>query len=161
MLRRLKPADCIYTVNGANTKTPGELNPYPQFNSNCLTPATPGHPSISVKYKLYQVAAVSNTARLYNLNRQALEQYVTSHPNLECSHLCRYPVRIHQILPGGLVNTVTTYEENKACFALNHLVLEPPEVNRSRIRCPGGEGCTHSPKCILVPTPPGVPDVNA
>jgi hypothetical protein len=126
--------------------------PYPEYNTDALAPGKG-----SLKFKLYQAAAVFNTSQVFELSREQLVEYLSSRGDFECSHLCRYPVDMHYTTPDGVHHTVTIFVENKACFALNHLICEPSELNRSRIKCPGGEVCRtvfkHFPPCIQVNMP--------
>lgn len=98
-----------------------------------------------------------NTAQVFGLSREQLVEYLSSRDDFECSHVCRYPVQLVYTTPDGEQRTVITFAENKACFALNHLIVEPAAINRSRIKCPGGEVCQtvykHFPPCIQVDMP--------
>lgn len=154
LVKGLPDAHCVYTIGGPNHRLAGQPIPYPEYNTDALAPGKG-----SLKFKLYQAAAVFNTAQLYGLSRSQLVEYLSSRDDFECSHVCRYPVPILYTTPDGIRREAVTFVENRACFALNHLICEPAELNRARIKCPGGEVCTHYPSCIRV-NMPGVQAVN-
>lgn len=152
LIRRLPDHDCVYHIGAPGTAKAGQPVPYPEYNTDALAPGAG-----SLKLKMYQASAVFNTAQVFRLSRRQLVEYLSSRNDFECSHLCRYPVPIVYTTPDGVVRTTYIFVENKACFALNHLICEPAEINRSRIKCPGGDVCRevyqHFPPCIRVSMP--------
>ena len=136
---RTGPDNCCYTV----TKN-DETILYAEFNSDIVSHLG------TRRYRLYQVAAVANTKRLYpTLGAKELKEWVTMH-RAEASHLCRKVTVTSQYLPDGTTYQLDLVEEVKGCFNIDHLIMESAVVNRSRIRCRGGDNCQHKPKCILV-----------
>ena len=119
---------------------------YAEFNSNVIQHLG------SRRYRLYQVAAVLNTKRLYpTVRAEQIKAWIVSN-SAEASHLCRYARETAQSLPDGSEYTLYLIEEVKGCFNPDHMVMEASTVNRSRIRCRGGVLCEHRPNCILVAT---------
>jgi hypothetical protein len=117
---------------------------YAEFNSNII-------PSLGTRrYRLYQVAAVHNLKVLFpDLTKEQYKAYSQKY-HLEASHLCKIRKDISYETVDGTQRSVIMYEENKACFFQGHLILEPDYINRSRIKCGGGDECGHFPKCIVV-----------
>jgi hypothetical protein len=68
--------------------------------------------------------------------------------NWECSHRCRH-VSWQRI--GGIRMQVV--REIKTCCNPEHVLMESPAYNKSRIGCSAGGDCTHVPKCILADVP--------
>jgi hypothetical protein len=120
---------------------------YPEFNSNVLTTRFPER---SVKWKLYRVGATLNFKRVWSeVPLEELKAFVRNN-KLNASHLCRRRIEVaKQTNPDGTINIIYGFEENKACFNPDHLILEDAKVNQSRKNCSGGEECTHYPKCLI------------
>ena len=131
--------ECIITRNDK-----GVLIEYPEFNSNCLKRLG------TRRYQLYQVAAVAAVKKQFpEVRKEEMIEWATG-LKLEASHLCRFSQLTYQPLPDGTVYELPLTSEVKPCFCIDHMFLEPDQVNRSRIRCTGGTDCPHVPKCILV-----------
>lgn len=148
LVRVLPDSHCVYTIGGPGHRLADQPIPYPEFNTDALAKGKG-----SLKFKLYQAAAVFNTAQQYNLTREQLVEHLASRDDFECSHLCRYAQPIRFTTPDGVERSAYTITENRACFALNHLICEPAQLNRARIKCPGGDICSHYPPCIMVNMP--------
>lgn len=130
---------------GKEAKAVGEQFKYAEFNSNAI-------PRLgSRRYRLYQVAAVYNMKVLYpDLSVAQWLEWLQAFDQPEASHMCRILKTITYKLPDGQQHTVTITEEVKGCFCKDHMCVEPGAVNRSRIKCIGGDSCQHSPKCKVV-----------
>jgi hypothetical protein len=123
----------------------GDFIDYAEFNSDCIKRLG------TRRYRLYQVAGVLNLKQRYPLKSTAeWVDYLSKHPKLEASHLCRRKKEVLQDMSDGSERTVTITEEVKACFNPSHVTMEDGDINRTRIKCTGGDACDHEPKCKLV-----------
>jgi len=122
----------------------GDPIDYAEFNSNVIRRLG------SRRYRLYQVAAVYNLKLQYPGLSTATYVAYSRDNKLEASHVCKVAKRLTYKTVDGIERSVTMFEENKACFFHGHLMMEPDFINRSRIKCDGGESCDHIPKCMVV-----------
>lgn len=122
---------------------------YVEFNSTVLSPGQPR------RIRLYQVAGVVGARAFYDDVSPAQMAEWARRYNVQASHLCRFvdfdDDRV--VDADGQSRLVPVVRENKRCFSSEHVILEHPAYNRSRIACVGGSGCRHMPECIVVSRP--------